>query len=177
MGETQAVDVPRRRPVLQKFKELAYNARVRDNEQVMLTQIKKATCETSKNTIYSADGEVPTTYDRWKARLLCMDYNWHLKRAEGTMAGQIDSKLQAQKETMPQKGGQASTYTLEKKTATGMTYGEHRVPMDIDTARAAAKCFRCSKLGHFKRDCPNAPKSREEAMHRLNYYWDNASYG
>ncbi len=27
----------------QKFKELAYDARVRDNEQVMLTQIKKST--------------------------------------------------------------------------------------------------------------------------------------
>ncbi len=90
----------------------------------MLTQIKKATQETSKNTIYSADGEVPTTYDRWKARLLCMDYNWCLKQVEGTTAGHIDSKLQEQKMTMPQKDGQASTYMLEKKMATGMTYGD-----------------------------------------------------
>ncbi len=44
--------------------------------------------------------------------------------------------------------------------------------MDIDTARATAKCFRCSQLGHFKHDCPNTPKSREEAMRQLNYYWD-----
>ncbi len=60
----------------QEFEELAHYAGVRDNEQVMLTQIKKAACKMSKNTIYSADGEVPTTYEGWKARLLRMDYNW-----------------------------------------------------------------------------------------------------
>ncbi len=56
--------------------------------------------------------------------------------------------------------------------ATGTTYGGCSTPIDIDTARAAAKCFQCGQLGHFKRDCPNAPKSREEAMRQLNYYWD-----
>ncbi len=53
----------------------------------MLTQIKKAAHKTSKNTIYMADGEVPTIYDRWKAHLLHMDYNYCLKKAEGTIAG------------------------------------------------------------------------------------------
>ncbi len=71
----------------QKFEELAYHAGVCDNEQVMLHQIKKATHDTSKNTIYSADGEVPTRYEGWKAHLLCIDYNWHLKKAEGGMTG------------------------------------------------------------------------------------------
>ncbi len=58
----------------QKFKELAYDAGIHGNEQVMLAQIKRATCETSKNTIYAGDREVPTTYDGWKAHLLHMDY-------------------------------------------------------------------------------------------------------
>ncbi len=57
------------------------------------------------------------------------------------MAGQINSKLQAQKMTMPQKNGQASTYMPEKKTAIGTTYRGCGAPMDIDTAKAAAKCF------------------------------------
>ncbi len=101
-----------------------------------------------------------------------MDYNWHLKQAEGTTTGQIDSKPQAPKATMPQKGGQAPTYMPEKKTATGTTYRGRSAPMDIDTARATVKCFRCGQIGHFKCNCPNAPKSREEVMHQLNYHWD-----
>ncbi|PBK88194.1 hypothetical protein ARMGADRAFT_1084845 [Armillaria gallica] len=68
----------------QKFEELAYHTQVHDNDQVMLHQIKKAACQTSKNTIYSADGEMPTDYDGWKAHLLQIDYNWHLKQEEGT---------------------------------------------------------------------------------------------
>ncbi len=156
----------------QKFEELVYDARVRSNRQVMLTQIKKAAHKTSKNTIYVADGEVPTTYKGWKVCLLCMDYNYRLKWAEGTTAGQTDSKLQAQKMTTPPKVSQTSTYTPEKKMATGTTYGGCGALMDIDAAHAAAKCFQCRQLSHFKCDCPNAPKSREEAMRRLNYYWD-----
>ncbi len=42
---------------------------------------------------------------------------------------------------MPQKGGQTSTYTLEKKIATGTTYGGRGALMDIDAAHAVAKCF------------------------------------
>ncbi len=123
----------------QKFKELAYDAGVCDNEQVMLAQIKKAAWETSKNSIYSADGEVPTTYEGWKARLLRMDYNYRLKQAEGTTTGRVDSRPQAQKATMHQKGGQTSAYTLEKKTATGMTYG----------GRSACYDFSLSNLQHL----------------------------
>ncbi len=44
--------------------------------------------------------------------------------------------------------------------------------MDIDVAKAVAKCYRCGKIGHFKRNCPNVPKTREEALRRLNMYWD-----
>ncbi len=54
---------------LQQFEELAYYARVHNSEQVMITQIKKAAQETSKNTIYLADGDLPISYKGWKARL------------------------------------------------------------------------------------------------------------
>ena len=70
----------------QEFEELAYHARVRDNDQIMLHQVKKAARQSSKNTIYSADRDVLIKYKDWKARLLRIDYNWHLKMAEGSTA-------------------------------------------------------------------------------------------
>ncbi len=115
----------------QKFEELAFYAGVLGNKQVMLPQVKKAARETSKNTIYSANRELPTSYQSWKARLLRMDYNGRLKQAEGT--GCIMQKV-----TTPQKGGQTLTNT---KTASGMTYGGQGVPMDISTAKIVAKCY------------------------------------
>ncbi len=67
----------------QEFEELAHYAGVRSNEQVMVAQIKRAARETSKNTIYAGDRDLPALYDDWKSRLLWIDSNWRLKQAEG----------------------------------------------------------------------------------------------
>ncbi len=105
---------------------------------------------------------------QWKARVLRMDYNYRLKWAEGSTSGM---KPPAPKVNMLQKGSQQSGMP-EKKMATGMTYRGQGVPMDIDAVHAKAKCFWCQKIGHFKQDCPNMPKTQEEAMRWLNTYWD-----
>ncbi len=155
---------------LQQFEELAFYADVRDNEQVMVAQIKRATHETSKHTIYVADGNLPTLYDQWKTHLLWIDYNWRLKQAEG-MGWHVDSKPQMLRSTVPK--GVASTSVSTQKTPSGTTYGGQGAPMDISAAATTAKCYRCGIIGHFKHNCPNAPKTREEALRRFNTYWDH----
>ncbi len=83
----------------------------------MLHQIKKAARQTSKNTIYSADGDVPINYEGWKARLTRIDLNWRLKQAEGTIPTNRPP-AQTQKTTTPNKGGQTTAPVASTKTAT-----------------------------------------------------------
>ncbi len=82
----------------QEFEELAHYAGVRGNEQVMVAQIKRAARETSKNTIYAGDGDLPALYDDWKSRLLRIDSNWRLKQAEGMGRTIPTTKAPAQRE-------------------------------------------------------------------------------
>ncbi len=47
--------------------------------------------------------------------------------------------------------------------------------MDIDAVRAKMKCYGCSQLGHIKRDCPRQPRTKEEALRCVEYYWDHVA--
>ena len=40
------------------------------------------------------------------------------------------------------------------KTGTGVTYGGQGMKMDLDKARAEGRCFKCRKVGHISRNCP-----------------------
>ncbi len=46
----------------QKFKSLAFEARVFGNEYMKCAQVKKVAYKTSNKTIYAGDGTIPTTY-------------------------------------------------------------------------------------------------------------------
>ncbi len=75
---------------------------------------------------------------------------------------------------MSSKGNQSQQSSVpEKKMGTGTTYGGQGVPMEVDAVCAKAKCYRCGGIGHFERDCPKSPKTKEEVLRRLNYYWDH----
>ncbi len=100
-----------------------------------------------------------------------------MRKAEtGKGAKVTEWKQQAKTNTTLLKGNQPQQSSVpEKKMGTGTTYGGSDAPMDIDRARSKTKCFQCGKIRHFKRDCPKAPKMKEEALRHLNYYWNHVA--
>jgi hypothetical protein len=52
----------------------------------------------------------------------------------------------------------------DKRTGTGVVFGGQGKAMDVDAARQQNRCFNCGKVSHFKRDCPDPPKVKFNAL-------------
>lgn len=68
----------------QQFESLAFEAGVLGIDQMMVAQVKKACRHTSKDIIYASDGDLPATYQEWKRRILRIDNNWRMRKAENS---------------------------------------------------------------------------------------------
>ncbi|PBK99963.1 hypothetical protein ARMGADRAFT_1074790 [Armillaria gallica] len=89
----------------QQFESLMFKAGVLGINQMMVAQVKKACCTSSKDTIYVSDGDISTAYPEWKQHILCIDYNWRMRKAETGRGAKVADWKQQAKVNVPMKGG------------------------------------------------------------------------
>ncbi|SJL16295.1 uncharacterized protein ARMOST_19815 [Armillaria ostoyae] len=118
----------------QKFKELALEADIIDNEGQMAQMVKEV------------PNHLPDTYEEWKCRILQIDYNYRLNRAAGGQPTNRPNNAGTSKGN-----SSATTLPTAKKMITGTTYGSRGQPMDIDAINNG-ECFRCHKKGHISKN-------------------------
>ena len=108
--------------------------------------------------VYNSD-HLPDTYDEWREKIVKIGT---LQEELHQIQRQRTTKAPAPPPTPQSKYNivvQPKTTDVDKKTATGTTYGGRGQPMDIDRLKNI-HCFNCGKLGHVRDKCPEPRKDK-----------------
>ena len=134
-----------------EFDQLAFVAGYNDGHHgdILIKLIKSAIHANIIDSIYNG-GSLPTTYAAWKARVTDID-NLQCQRAAEKKS---HTPTVIHKTVVVDKAA-TTTNAPTQRTGTGTTYGGAGQRLDINKARQSGLCFRCGKLGHISRNCPD----------------------
>ena len=134
----------------QEFDQLAFTAGYTDthHDDVLIRLLHEAIHSRVIDLVYGQP-TLPTDYRAWKAQFLAID---------GLQRRQADQR-KSQAQFFPHRPNitrkpDAPATVPQIKTGTGVTYGGVGMKMDIDKAKSEGRCFKCGKIGHISRNCP-----------------------
>jgi hypothetical protein len=150
-----------------KFEGLLHDAELNDNEPEKIRLLEKCVNSPIINSIYSS-GSVPTDYKQYKDCVLNFARLWERRKEQLELERKSHSHNASHSQhTHPAAPRRLPTPTVtEKKTPSGIVYGGHGKPMDLDGLRKVNQCYNCGEVGHFHRDCP-CPEKRKVNVRAL----------
>ena len=134
----------------QEFDRLAFAAGYTDthHDDVLVCLLHEAIHSRVIDLVYSQP-TLPTNYRAWKTQILAID-GLQRRRAEQKKS---QTQLFPHRPNITRKP-ETPTAVPQIKTGTGVTYGRQGLKMDVDKAKAEGRCFKCGKIGHIARNCP-----------------------
>jgi len=150
---------------IQNLDAMFLEAKLRDNTE-KIRILEKSTDKEIIKMIYSNPiGVIPEIYSEYCAGVLqigrLQEKYRHQEALERSSHRQPQASTSRHPQTTPHVTPQhppRQATTGERKTGTGITFGGHGKPMDID--RTKVGCFNCGKKDHWRKDCPDLDKQR-----------------
>ena len=139
----------------------------KDHDAYLIQLVEQAVPEALIGHIYRS-GKLPKDYEDWKrviVQLDKLDRRW--KERKGFHASFQPATRPTPRPAAPTP---APSHQVDRRDATGVTYGGKGQPMDVsmDRARREGLCYYCGAPDHIKRNCPKRKAQIRMVIRRMD---------